>query len=283
MSKVVNFLRWVFSDIFYITITAFVCSYIWWFRLNPFVFGPGEQASDPLIFGLILFFIYIFTIGIMKFSQKDSFVKALSHVLAVLFLVINALFVFVYLPRLRASAHFGKATYYITSNFPFLECCGYHQFTEWQGIHYESNFFAYSLPPLKFIYDKKSSEVSVVKIYGFSEQLYVTLGQQRRYYKGYAHLGDHLYYGSMKCDRRQEHNCEAWTYFLYQCALDNTLCIKLPVEYIGSEGWINLEANELRNEVLFYVEFDPSPDLGTLIYIHGQHPRCFVEGCSINK
>jgi hypothetical protein len=283
MNKVVYFIRWVCSDLFNLTIATLILLYLWWFRLNPFVFGPGEQASDPLIFGLVLLLIYIFIVGVMKFSRQGSFVRALSYVLAVLLSAINTLFMFFYLPRLQASARFGNTTYYITSNSPFLECCGYHQFTDWQGIHYESDFFAYSLPSLKFIYDEKSSEVSVVKIYEDSEQLYVTLGQPRRYYEGYAQFRNQLYYGSMKCNRRQAYSCESWTYSLYQCALDNTSCTKLPVEYTGSEGWINLQANELTDEIQFYIEFEISPDPGTLIYTYGQHPRCIVEGCSINE
>src|SRR6185503_7606666 len=152
MNKVVDFIRWIGTNFFYIVFALFVLLYLWWFRLNPFAFGPGEQASDALMFGLVLLFIYILVIGMMKFSQKDSFVRALSYVLAALFLMINALFMYVYLPRLQASAHFGNSTYYITSNFPFLECCGYHQLTEWQGnFQYESNFYRYTMPPVRFL------------------------------------------------------------------------------------------------------------------------------------
>jgi hypothetical protein len=282
MNKVVSFIKWVCSDFLKLTTGGLILLYIWWFRLNPFAFGPGEQASDPLIFGLVLLLVYIVITGIVMFSQKYSFVKAISYVLAVLLLAINALFVFVYLPRIEASAHFGKTTYYITSNFPFLECCGYHQFTEWQGIHYDSGFFAYNLPQLKFIYDEKSNEVSLVDISEGSEQLYATLGQQHRDYDGYAKLGNYVYYGSLK--RIPTNEEFDWTYHfsLYRCELDNTSCIRLPMEYISEyDGYIKLYANEITKEIYFYREPTSYTLPEELVYIYSEHPRCYVDGCHI--
>ena len=285
MNKVVDLIGWVRSNFLYLTITFFVLLYIWWFRLNPIVFAPGELASDPLIFGLALLFIYIFIIGLMKFSQKRSFVRALSYVIAVLFFAVNTLFVYVYFPRLEASTHFGKTTYFITSNFPFLECCGYHQFTKWEGIfQYESNFYGYNMPQVKFIYDKKTEEVSLVDVSEGFEKLYETFGKSHRSYEGYAKLETHLYYSSAKCNRNKEGVCETWTYVLYQCEMDNTSCTLLPIEYTtGSDGWVNLQANEATEEIDFYFESHYSTDDETLIYTYGQSPRCFVDGCIIIK
>lgn len=281
MNKGVDFVKCVRLNFQNSTIAVLILLYIWWFRLNPFAFGPGEQASDPLIFGLILLFIYVFVIGRMKFSHEDSLVRAHSYGFAVLLFAINALFLFVYLPRVRASAHFGNTTYYITSNFPFLECCGYHQFTEWQGIHYDSDFFAYSLPPVKFIYDEKSSEVSLVDISENSERLYVTLGQPRRYYDGYAKLEHYLYYISAICNRNGQKYCDTWSYFLYRCELDNKLCTRLPIEYTDNDDdFVILEANEMTGDIEFYLEtYFGNPK--ELIFTYGEHPRCFVEGCSV--
>lgn len=284
MNKVAKLIKWIRANFFYLTIALFIFLYIWWFRLNPIVFGLGEQASDPFIFGLFLLIIYGFTIGILKLSKFHSYVKALSLVMAILFLVINTVFVIIYLPQIKATGKFGGNTYYITSNFPFLDCCGYHQITKWQGIfHYESNFFGYNLPPVKFIYDSKMDEVSLVDISGDSEELYETFGKSPRYYEGYAQLENHLYYVSTSCNLTKENLCGTYTYVLYQCELDNTLCTGLPMEYTGDDGSVNLQVNESTKEIDFYLEPYPYNEPGILIYTYGQPPRCFVNGCYIIK
>ena len=281
MNKVANFIRWVLYNFFYLTFAILVFLYIWWFRLNPIVSGPGEQAAPPLIFGLILLSTYGFIIGMLKLSQNHLFIKALFLLMAIFFLAVNAVLVLFYLPRLQASAHFGKTTYYITSNLPFLECCGYHQFTEWQGfLRYESSFFGYNVPQLKFIYDEKMNEVSLVDVSEGSEQLYMTLGEHSLSYAGYAQLDTHLYYISTVCNLDEERLCGTWTYILYQCELDNTLCTRLPIEYTGDDRSVNLKTNGVTEEIEFYLESYFS-DARELIFTYGEHPRCFVEGCSI--
>jgi hypothetical protein len=85
MNKVTDFLRWVSSNFFYITIAVLIFLYMGWFRLNPIVSGPGEQAAAPLIFGLILLLIYIFSVGMLKLLQRHIFIKALFVVIAVFF------------------------------------------------------------------------------------------------------------------------------------------------------------------------------------------------------
>jgi hypothetical protein len=283
MNKVTDFLRWVSSNFFYITIAVLISLYVWWFRLNPIVSGPGEQAAAPLIFGLILLLIYIFSVGMLKLLHRHLFIRAVFFLIAIFFLATNVVLTFFYFPRLQASARFGNTTYYITSNLPFLECCGYHQFTKWEGMsHYESNFYRYNMPQVKFIYDKKTDEVSLVDVSEGFEKLYETFGKSHRSYEGYAKLGNRLYYSSAKCNRNEEGVCETWTYILYQCELDNTSCIVLPIEYTtGMDGWVNLQTNLSRNEIEFYFEKYFSADDGTLIYTYGQSPRCFADGCSL--
>ena len=294
MNKVADFLKWVSTNFFYITIAALILLYIRWFRLNPIVSGPGEEAAPPLIFGLILLVIYIFSVGMLKLLKRHRFRRALFLVIAIFFLAANAVLIYFYLPRLQASGRFGNATYYITSNLPFLECCGYHQFTKWEGMfHYESNFYRYNMPQVKFIYDKKTDEVSIVDVSDDFERLYETFGESHRTYEGYAKLENQLYYSSAKYYRNKEgvcetwtyilHHCETWTYTLFQCELDNTSCIVLPVEYTtGEDGCVNLQANRSTKEIDFYFESCYSDD-GTLIYTYGQSPRCYVDGCSITK
>ncbi|SRR6266498_513595 len=284
MNKVIDFIRWLRSNFFYITIAIFVFLYIWWFRLNPPVSGPGEQATAPFHFGLILLTIYGFIIGVLKLSQHRPFLKSVSFVMAFLFLVVNVLFVNAYLPRIKASAHFGNNTYYITSNLPFFECCGYYQFTKWQSMfQYESNFYIYTMPPVRFIYDKTTDEVSLVDVSGDFETLYETFGKSNRSYEGYAKLGNHLYYASAKCDRIEKGFCEAWIYVLYQCDLDNTSCKMLPIEYTTTlDGWGDLQARESTKEIDFYFDAGIWSD-AILIYTYGDSPRCFVDGCSITK
>jgi hypothetical protein len=283
MNKVAKAVRLASSNFFNLTIAVFIILYIWWFRLNPIVFGPGAQAADPLIFGLILLLIYGFIIAMLRLSQNHLFIKAPLFVIAIFFLAVNTILLYFYIPRLDTSAQFGKDTYYITSNLPFLECCGYFQFTKWDGIfHYESNFYRYNMPEVKFIYDQKTDEVSLVDVSDGFERLYETFGKSHRSYEGYARLENHLYYSSARCNRNEAGDCETWTYILYQCELDNTSCNVLPIEYTtGRDGSVNLQANEMTEEIDFYFETFFSADDGALIYTYGQSPRCFVDGCFI--
>jgi len=282
MNNVNDFKRRVSFSFFYITIAVLIFLYTWWFRLNPIVFGPGEQAAAPLIFGLILISVYGFSVGVVKLLYNNCSIKALFFAIAIFFLVTNAVFLFYYFPRLQASARFGETTYYITSNHPFLECCGYFQFTKWESVfHYESNFYIYNMPPVQFIYDKKTDEVSLVDVSDGFERLYETFGKSHRSYEGYAKLVNHLYYSSAKCNRDGYGDCATWTYILYQCNLDNTSCSVLPIEYTTERnGWSSLQANESTKEINFYFESYFPPD-EILIYTYGQSPQCFIDGCSI--
>lgn len=281
MNHVVEVIKWVRSNFLYLIFAIFIFLYVWWFRLNPIDFGPGEEATEPLIFGVFLLFIYVLILGILKLLKNRSFLRILLLVLAILFLVVNLMFLVVYFPHIVDSAQYGVNSYYITSNFPFLNCCEYYQLTQWQGIfNYETSFFGYTRPPSKFIYDKSTEEVGIVDVSGDSERLYMILGKSRQYYEGYAQLGENNYYVSTKCNRNNEHYCETFTYILYQCEFDNTQCKRLPLEYTGEDGFVILQVNELTEEIQFYLElyYDHSQEL---IFTYGQHPRCFVEGCSI--
>lgn len=286
MKKDIQILKWMRFNYLYLIFIIFIFLYIWWFRLNPIVFGPGEQANTPLIFGIILLIVYGFIIGLLRLSQNHRFIKALFFIIATFVLAINAVFMFFYIPRLKVSAQYGKTTYYITSNLPFLECCGYLQFTKWEGIvHYESYFYGYNMPQVKFIYDKKTDEVSLVDVSDGFERLYETFGESHRSYEGYAKLENYLYYSSAKCNRNEDGLCETWTYILYQCDLDNTSCSVLPIEYTTAmNGSVTLQANESSKEIVFYFDLlFTADDNGTLIYTYGQSPHCFVDDCSIVK
>src|SRR3972149_1597014 len=84
MNKAVNFIKWIRVNFFYLTIALFIFLYIWWFRINPIVFGPGEEANAPFIFGFLLLLVYGFIVGILKVSKSHSFLKAISILLAIL-------------------------------------------------------------------------------------------------------------------------------------------------------------------------------------------------------
>ncbi|MBK9924377.1 MAG: hypothetical protein IPP66_03715 [Anaerolineales bacterium] len=283
MDKIIHIFKWVRSNFFYLTFTVFLLLYIWWFRLNPIVFDPGEQANAPLIFGLILLSIYGFIIGLLRFLQNYLFIRVAFFIMAILFLTANSLFVFFCIPQPIASARFGNDTYYVTSNPPFLECCSYYQFTKWEGIfHYESNFFGYHVPQVKFIHDKKTNEVSLVDVSEGFEKLYKTLEKSHQSYEGYAKLENHLYYYSVTCNSSEDWICETRTYMFYQCELDNTSCNALPIEYTtGMNGQGNLQANESSKEIKFYFMSPVSGDDRILILSYGESPACFVDGCSV--
>jgi hypothetical protein len=243
--------------------------------------STAGQANSAFIFGILLLLTYAFTIGMLKILKNHPNINAIFFVMAILSLSVNTLFASMYFPYMVASAQYGENTYYLTSNNPFLECCGYYQITKWQGrVHYESFFYGYNLR--RRYSSAKMKEVGLMENFTEnSRKVYITIGQECQYYRRYdpelgTQLGKHLYYYDYsECTVRTENIFEISNFFIYECELDKTLCTKLmryTTEY--DEGVVDLEVNKLTNEVDFY--------LGTkLIYTYGQHPHCLVDGCSI--
>ena len=114
------------------------------------------------------------------------------------------------------------------------------------------------------------------------ERMIYTDGENPREYVRYtyAQLGDHLYFLSKERHKVNDCKtilCDVYTYTLYECKLDYTSCIPLPIQYTENyDVGIVLEANESFNEIVALDE-----DNDTLIFTYGEHPRCYVEGCEI--
>lgn len=64
-------------------------------------------------------------------------------------------------------------------------------------------------------------------------------------------------------------------FFLYKCEKDSINCSRLPFQYDETylpSGYLEFNNNE--NEIKVFINKE-------LIYIYGNHPKCYVEGCSL--
>lgn len=111
-------------------------------------------------------------------------------------------------------------------------------------------------------------------------ELVYTDGKNPRVYNGYPErLGGHIYqistsYVSGNC---KPASCNIYVYTLYECELDYTSCILLPIQYTEDyDVAIVLDADKTTNEINAYDSYDD-----TMIFTYEQYPICYVKGCVI--
>ena len=279
MEKVKDFIRWISPTFFVLTIGIFVFIYAWWFRLSP-IFSE---------FGLVLLVIYCLIIVGLWVCRHRPRLEPFLIAMAILSLSVNIFFVNADLPQLEDSEEYGGTTYYLTENPPIFDCCWYHQLTKWQGYsRYYSSLISYSPMSMKLIYDTKNKVVSIAE-FSWDDvwQLVYTDSKPPRSYDVQAQIRNYYYYTSLKCATYRTDNpdvCNTYEYGLYQCTLDNTSCESLPFRYIGNySNATNILLNETTGEINLFFHFGeyPGPGQSTLIYTYGDHPHCYVSGCSL--
>ncbi len=286
MNKIDDVLARVRTVFLVLSIVALTVVYAWWFRLIPLVRHTGADGSGTLLFGLNLLIAYFASVGVWALFRKRARPQAFLLVAVAVLLIVNIRFAFVYFPQLEASGEYGRTTYYLTSNAPFLDCCPYHEFTKWEsGFKYDTRFMSYWGGYLKLVYDPKQNLVSVAQRWPPYDRLTYADTEPPRHYDTQMPVGDHLYYTSLDCaagPKDRPYICDIWSYGLYECGLDNLSCVALPFRYLGDYSFdTSMALNEATGELDLYFDIGDYPGHHTLIYSYGEHPRCYVDGCSL--
>ncbi len=288
MNRVTKSLKWVFNHFFHITIAILVVIYLWWFRLDPYWFplSPPGGASEEIL-GIILFIFYVIFSALVKLAKKHATVRALLLGPTILFLLLNAIYIFSYLPSIKTTATYNGVTYYITENNEFMGTWHpwYFQFIKWKNIF---DFGVYNLgydgwdSQYIITYDNKNNAANIVD--QSTNKLVYAWSQPFRSCDASAEFGNKIYYLAEDCiawNTNYADECNIAELTFYQCNLDNTSCELLPFHYAGKYMFdASLVPEKTTNEINLYLDIQGN-GTPTLIYTYGEHPRCYVEGCSI--
>lgn len=279
MEKVKNGFRWVADNFFVISIAVFILADSTWFWLR-----RGVANSN---LGYFLLLIYaIFAIFYWKMKPRSYFRTALLILTALSWLA-NISYTILSSPTVEDIAYHNRTAYILVANHNFMEQ-PYTWFTlaKWKWGHVPETKGIYvtgSLGHVNFVYDEETKVVGVVGFFGLA----YTDGEPPRDYENGPEYKGYKYYSSRECIKLtggSKYHCETYRYTIYKCNLQNTGCIQIPVEYIGTEWISDLTFNEGTRELGFSVERrgdHPADDMVILVYSYGPIPRCYVEGCEI--
>jgi hypothetical protein len=290
MNNTFNAARWVSKNFFFISIAVLVVFYLRWFRLTPFVFG--DDPTDAFILGCVLLFILL-VVSTFLARTTNGPLKFLLLMLNIPFLLVNSLYLFVHIPWLETTVQCNGIRYYISQGAPlFDEQWTYVQMSKWKGISYESRFFGYApgAGGNEIICDEKRKEAHFIRTFGDPAALVYIDGESPQDFEGHnsARLKNRLYFMAedwslqQNCTGQYAWECDVYVFTLYECALDYTNCNRLPISYTTDDkDFIDLRPDESRNEISLIEEY-LSIDDETLIFTYGEHPVCYVDGCTID-
>ncbi len=280
MKKVIDFLKWPLS----IPMAILWLPFIRWFLFYPMEFKVEYDDNYSAFFsGIILASIFSFFVIILRLFRNNRIIFVLVFIFYLTTLGASSIYTLMYFPTILEQTELGKFTYYVVGTAD----SGWHG----RDIFYKCKKWSFDchglynsggLTRTKIIVDKQQNEVSLFEV-GFQRFL-ITDGESPRTYTGLsAQLQKHTYQVSDKCNNFNNSGCDSYTYTLYQCNLDYTLCKPLAIQYTREyDGTLVLEPNEANKEISLYDDYDDNPDR-TLIFTYSEHPRCYVEGCEILK
>ncbi len=289
-SKFAKTIRYV-SNICIVVIPIFTVLYFSWLQ-KPRLFISLENYQAILSgCDLILWIVFLLTLVVLA-ARKRIALGIILFLLTAPCLTISSLcligdspdpsWLFSNVPPIVDHIQFENNTYYLTSeigewgisHLELYKCGG--QVTHCEqlgevGIHSDGHFIS----------DVSKNELNVVN--GENDLIY-TYGEHSRSYEDYSKtkLGNHLYYVSDECNGNNN-SCVTLIFSLYECNLNNISCNQLPFQYIGEDGYSNLQVDDSAKEINFYLEPYPYNDPGILIYTYGPHPRCYINGCTITS
>ncbi len=297
MSRVKAIIEWITNRSFRIFL-IFIVLYIWWFLLTPWDLRPVDPddavylrkftyANGNYLFGLILLSLYGASSIFTRLTKSHGCWSVLSSLAIVFFLVINGWYTAWALPRIDDAA-FKNNTMYLVVHYPTWPDRPYtvHQFTKWDW------FFKYYVDEmyedyrLHLRYDEELQRMNVVIAFptGY-ERLVYSDSQPPIYYDAWEiDFESKRYYPSTVCnpDPNDHYNCETYTYAIYQCELDNTLCVPLPFRYTGDYyHWFYIEEGVTANDINISFDIGAYPGVKTLIFTYGDNPHCQTHGCEM--
>jgi hypothetical protein len=280
MEKIKFAFKWMLRDFFTASVLIFAAVYFVWTWLAPY-----DNFSRQIFWILLL---YVASAGLYAISKPRVWLKIIFRIPTVFFWLVNIWFIINFFPSFRDIAiHDG--TIYILARAE-------HRFIpELDPVYDESLYLTkwkwgviperHELEPWKnerFNYDKQ------MKIMGIVQQgrlIYLDSNPPLKFRTG-EQYGDHLYYPFSECINWAQpyiSTCNVSRHTIYQCDLDNTSCMPLPMQYIGIEYYGELKVNEATGDLDYKVQHHPGtePMVNILVYSYSNHPRCYVEGCEI--
>ncbi len=284
-----NATKWVRKNFFFISVAVLIVFYLRWFRLTPFVFG--DDPTEAFIPGSILLFIFLAVSMLLRWITNRDLIFLLGMVNITL-LLMNGLYLFVYMPWLETTAKCNGIRYYISQGAPFSDPqWTYVQMSKWKGISYESSFFGYApgAGANEIICDEKRKEAHFIRTFGDPAALVYIDGENPQIFEGHnsARLKNQLYFMSENwslqenCASQHTWECDVFVLALYECDLDYTNCNRLPISYTTDDYYfIDLRPDEGTNQISLVEEY-LSVDDETLIFTYGENPVCHVDGCTI--
>jgi hypothetical protein len=275
MEKIINGIKWVFKNFFFIVIGIFIITFIRasWYQLFDGVF--------PILIWVLV--NILFATG-LRIATLRSWIGWISLLVLILMFFINAFIVFIDIQtKVIASAEYNGTNYFIVEHMTWDSWESPIQLEKRCGYHMCGSYSLKGAPSMGFFYESKSNLVHVVSRYKDKERLIFTDSNPPRYYKDAADSMNHRFYNSIDCIKRTEvtygYHCDSYRHIIYECELDNTGCVPLPFQFVSVEDYSYLEFNEATQEIVLYVIPDIGDDI--LVYSYGDHPRCHVEGCEI--
>lgn len=278
------------GNIFIVIMPILSVGYYLWVRFSiPLVFYVNNYRGISSIGAFTLSVGYVSTICLLIYNKnlsKSGFAKIGVIVFAMtvpLCCLSNA--IFLSLPTVLDKAEISHTTYYLTGEPELLDVHVFHHLYKCSNSEFLCELTPFeagggaSFLPLSLMVDMSTApnEINIVRTRfgdGFTFLEY-TYGKESRYYDYPAQLNDHLYY--LAYYRNPEP--KSTTFLLYECNLDNTSCLQLPIMYEGS-GYLrytNMNIDEETSEISVYIDDEIGQD--TLIFTWGENPQCYVQGC----
>lgn len=219
---------------------------------------------------------------------KHAILKSVLFIIVSTILALNAVYLFIHMPRVKLAAKCNGVTYYITSVRPLSdEQWTFDMYSRWENV-YEFESFQFGVVK-NIVCDKRNKETHFMN--GFDIMSYSDGEKPQSFYEtASAQLEDSVYLmseTSENCtspDDEGYYTCDTSVYMLYKCKSDYTNCTPLSITYRTNSYDTNydLRANEKTSEISLFELYSES-DSEILIFTYGENSYCYVDGCTINS
>lgn len=283
MEKINKIFKWIFQNFFLLVIIALIIIYARWFWLMPI-------AIHNLFPRLLWFVVFGFIAMILKTNKGRTNLGKFLFAIMILFIAVNLLYIYFFMPKIVESAKYNDTTYYIVSDPNHLDPpWTTYYLTRWQGFFEFNSRMVSTRGGLELRCDEKRKVVSVVKVFSSGYERLIILDDEPPVIFNYGNdveFEGKRYYLSDECNQNPEnpYDCKSLSHRIYQCELDNTLCSPLPFQYMGGPVWDisvenAVEANQLY--IYFYLGSAYANEAVLIFSYSDNNPRCYVEGCEI--
>lgn len=278
MEKVKYGFKWVLQNFFFIAIAIYlmVSTYEFWLL-------PHASALSGAIIWVLL--NLIIATAYRVFRSRAYLGKALLAIL-VFFFSLNAWQIHDMLyTKVVDTAKLNGTTYYLVEHLDYSEPISWRDYslTKWSGLFiYKS--YGVGERRVEMRYDEKMKLVYVVNVEWDSLVFIDSTPPVFFAEENETELNGKKYVLANDCHPNplNHYLCETFTYMVYQCELDYTLCAPFPFQYDGKYIFEMLIENDISpGNINIYFAIGKYPGTKTLIFTQGDTPICHAEGCEI--